>query len=496
MDSVAPALLILAPFLAALFCSVFSWLERRLCFPTALLGLFVSLLAALELVLRVRQSGVVQYTMGGWAPPFGIEYRIDALSVLVILIIACIALLNLVASHQAVLRDLPDRFGTFYAISLLFVTGLFGVAATGDLFNLYVLLEITSLTSYALIAMGDRDRGPLSSLNYLFIGVIGASFYLLGVGYLYIMTGSLNMVDVAGLLPALHDSSAVLVAFVFCMLGIWIKMALFPLHVWLPNAYTYAPVAVSRVIAPLMTKVMVYVMIRLMFTVFGLEYVFEQLDLSRVVVWLASLAVLAGAVMALAQRDLRKMFAYVIVSEIGYMVGGAWLGNELGFTGAVLHILNDALMTFALFLVLGNLLYRLRSVDFQDLQGLFARMPWTMAACVLAGLSIIGVPPTCGFFSKWYLVLAGLEAGAYHFVAALILSSLICAVLFFRIIEIGFFETPAQSMEHQNTRIREAPVCMLIPLGLVSVSLLAVGLSVDAVVQGLIAPFLGLYPVP
>jgi multicomponent Na+:H+ antiporter subunit D len=178
------------------------------------------------------------------------------------------------------------------------------------------------------------------------------------------------------------------------------------------------------------------------------------------------------------------------------MVGGAWLGNELGFTGAVLHILNDALMTFALFLVLGNLLYRLRSVDFQDIQGVFARMPWTMAACVLAGLSIIGVPPTCGFFSKWYLVLAGLEAGAYHFVAALILSSLVCAVLFFRIIEIGFFETPAESMEHQNTLVREAPVCMLIPLGLVSVSLLAVGLSVDAVVQGLIAPFLGLYPVP
>ncbi len=498
MNSVAPALLILAPFLAALLCSAFSWLERRLCFPTALLGLCVSLLAALDLLLQAGPAGVIQYKMGGWSPPFGIEYRIDALSALVILIIACIALLNLAASHRQVLRDMQDRFGTFYAVYLLFVTGLFGVTATGDLFNLYVLLEITSLTGYALIAMGDGDRGPLSSLNYLFIGVIGASFYLLGVGYLYIMTGSLNMVDVARLLPPLYGSSAILVAFVFCMLGIWIKMALFPLHVWLPNAYTYAPAAVSRVIAPLMTKVMVYVMIRLMFTVFGLEYVFEQLDLSRTVVWLATLAVLAGAVMALAQRDLRKMFSYVIVSEIGYMVGGAWLGNELGFTGAVLHILNDALMTFALFLVLGNLLFRLRGVSFEDLRGSFVGMPWTMAGFVLAGLSIIGVPPTCGFFSKWYLILAGLEAGAYQFVAALVLSSLICAVLFFRIIEIAFFEAPGPSSGDtgQNGQLREAPVSMLIPLGLVSISLLAVGVYAGSVVRGVIAPFLGLYPIP
>ena len=498
MNSVAPALLILAPLLAALFCSGFSWLERRLCFPTALLGLLVAGVAAFDLLLQVNRSGVIRYTMGGWPPPFGIEYRMDALSVLVILIVVCIALLNLMASHVQVLREMPDRYGTFYAIYLLFVTGLLGVVATGDLFNLYVLLEITSLTSYALIAMGDPDRGPLASLHYLFIGVIGASFYLLGVGYLYIMTGSLNMVDVAGLLPSLHGSSAVLVAFVFCMLGIWIKMALFPLHVWLPNAYTYAPVAVVRVIAPLMTKVMVYVMIRLMLTVFGLEYVFERLDLSRTVVWLATLAILAGAVMALAQRDLRKLFAYVIVSEIGYMVGGVWLGNATGMTGAVLHILNDALMTFALFLVLGNLLYRLPGAGFADLRGSFARMPWTMAALVLAGLSIIGVPPTCGFFSKWYLILGGLEAGAYHFVAALILSSLICAVLFFRIIEIGFFESPGSGSSEPMSKgtVLEAPVSMLIPLGLISVSLIAAGLYSGFVVQGVIVPFLGLYPLP
>ena len=492
MTNVFPAVVVLAPFVAALFCSGFSWLEKRLCLPTALIGLSVSAYAAFRLFLQVIDTGVVQYRMGGWAPPFGIELRIDLLSGLVLLLVALIALLNLAASHRSVLQDMEDRPGTFYSIYLLFVTGLLGVASTGDLFNLYVLLEITSLTSYAQIAMGDPDRGPLASLNYVFIGVIGASFYLLGVGYLYIMTGSLNMVDVAGLIEPLYSSSAVLVAFVFCMIGVWIKMALFPLHIWLPNAYTYAPVAAARVIAPLMTKVMVYVMIRLMLTVFGLDYVFERLDLSQAVVWLSTLAILAGAVMALAQHDLRKMLAYIIVSEIGYMVGGAWLGNELGLSGAVLHIVNDALMTFALFLVLGNFMYRLKGAGLNDLQGAFARMPWTMAGFVLAGLSIIGVPPTCGFFSKWYLILGGLQAGAYLFVAALVLSSLMCAVLFFRVFEIGFFEPEADGHRDMSraVNLQEAPVSMLIPLGLTSLSLVVVGVYSGFIVETIILPFL------
>ncbi len=494
MNSAFPAVVILGPLGAALLCIGFSWLEKRLCFPLALIGLSVSVYAAFRLLFQVIGTGVVQYRMGGWAPPFGIEYRIDLFSGLVILCVVLIALLNLVASHRSVLQAMQDRLGTFYAIYLLFVTGLLGVVSTGDLFNLYVLLEITSLTSYAQIAMGDPDRGPLASLNYVFIGVIGASFYLLGVGYLYIMTGSLNMVEVAGLIKPLYSSRAVLVAFVFCMIGVWIKMALFPLHVWLPNAYAYAPVAAARVIAPLMTKVMVYVMIRLMLTVFGLDYVFEQIDLGAAVVWLSSLAILAGAVMALAQRDLRKMLAYIIVSEIGYMVGGAWLGNELGFTGAVLHIVNDALMTFALFLVLGNLIFRLKGAAVSDLQGAFARMPWTMAGFVLAGLSIIGVPPTCGFFSKWYLILGGLQAGAYPFVAALVLSSLICAVLFFRVFEISFFEpeTGGHRDLSRAVTMQEAPLSMLIPLGLTGFSLLAVGLYSGFIVKTIILPFLSM----
>ena len=294
-----PALIVIAPLLAALFAGLAVWIKEGLSYSIALMGLSISTFSAFKVLIRVMESGTIHYRMAGWAPPMGIEYRIDLLNAMVLLLVSSIALLNLVASYKSVTREINDRAGSFYTMYLLFVTGLLGVTATGDLFNLYVLIEITSLSSYAMIALGDRDRAPLASLNYVFIGVIGASFYLLGVGYLYLKTGSLNMIDVANILSGIHGSSTVLVAFILCMLGIWIKMALFPLHVWLPNAYTYSPVAFARVVAPLMTKVMVYVMIRLMITVFGFDYIFETLNLSGAVVWLATIDVLPGGVMAL-----------------------------------------------------------------------------------------------------------------------------------------------------------------------------------------------------
>ncbi len=494
-----PALLVIAPLLAALLCGIFVWVDKRLCYPLALAGMIVSSFSAYRILVAVMDQGVIQYRYAGWAPPMGIEYRIDTLNAMVLLLVTLIALINLVASYRTIQQETPDRSGSFLALYLLFVVGLLGVTATGDLFNLYVLIEITSLTSYAQIGLGDRDRGPLASLNYVFIGVIGASFYLLGVGYLYIKTGSLNMVDVATIITTMHDSSTVLVAFILCMIGVWIKMALFPLHVWLPNAYAYAPTAVARVVAPLMTKVMVYVMVRLMLTVFGLDYIFNSLDLSAAVVWLATIAVLAGGFMALAQKDIKKMLAYIIVSEIGYMVGGAWLGNQTGMTGTILHIINDAIMTFALFLAAGNMIYVLGRVRFDDLGNLFSKMPWTMAGFVLAAFSIIGVPPTCGFFSKWYLVLGAFEAGAYHFAAALVFSSLICAVLFFRIFEIGFFpDSSGENAGHHGASgavaMTEAPVSMMIPLGVVSLSLILAGLFSGTIVSVMIQPLLQALP--
>jgi multicomponent Na+:H+ antiporter subunit D len=485
-----PALLVAVPLLSAFLISAAGWIKKELCFPFALLGLGVSAFSSVGLLLQVLDQGPALYELGGWPAPFGISYRIDLLNGLVLVVVSAVALINLTATHRSVQRDFPEKIGGFYTLYVLFTTGLMGMVVTGDLFNLYVLLEIASLTGYALIALGT-DRAPLASLNYVFMGTIGASFYLLGVGYLYIKTGSLNMADVASILPGLHASETLLVAFIFCMVGVWIKMAFFPLHFWLPNAYAYAPPPAASLIAPLMTKVMVYVMIRLLVSVFSAEFAFQTLGVARAVVWLSCLAILMGAFLALMQTDFRKMLGYIIVSEVGYMVGGMWLGNRAGLIGSILHIMNDAIMTLCLFLVVGNLSYRMQRLDRGNLKGLFRKMPFTMAGLVAGGLSIIGIPPTCGFFSKWYLLSGAFQAGHYGFMTALLISSLVNVILFFRIIEVGYFEPflAHQGSGSREETVTEAPLTMTIPLLFVATGLLAVGLYSGDIVTKIIEPF-------
>ena len=483
-----PALLVIVPLLSAFIISAAGWVNKRLCFPLSVAALSVSAYSCIGLLLRVLNEGVVHYRLGGWPPPWGIAYYVDYLNGLVLCVVSVAALINLIATKKSIEQEFPEKTGPFYTLYVLFVTGMLGITVTGDAFNLYVLLEIGSITGYALLAMGDEDRAPLASLNYLYMGTIGACFYLLGVGYLYIVTGSLNMVDIARILPGLYQSKAVTAAFIICMVGVWIKMAFFPLHAWLPNAYTFAPSAASSLIAPLMTKVMIYVMIRLILTVFTPAFAFTTLAVSHYIVWLACIAIVMGAILALAQHDLKKMLTYIIVAEVGYMVGGAWLGNRAGMTGAVLHIVNDALMTLCAFLVVCNIVYKVRGYAFADLKGLFAKMPFTMGAFVIGALSIIGVPPTCGFFSKWYLILGAIQAHHYDFMVALLFSSLINVVLFFRVFEIGFYEpfSDHEGHEHHSAVMAEAPLSMLIPLYIVTAGLILAGLYTGDIVNHII----------
>jgi multicomponent Na+:H+ antiporter subunit D len=482
-----PALLVIVPLISAFLISAAGWVNKRLCFPIAVAALSVTVYSSVGLLMRVLDEGVIIYRLGGWPPPWGIAYYVDHLNGLVLPVLAVVALLNLIATQKSIAQEFPEKAGPFYTLYVLMVTGLLGIVVTGDAFNLYVLLEIASLTGYGLIAMGE-ERAPLASLNYVYMGTIGACFYLLGVGYLYIVTGSLNMMDIAGILPALYQSKAVLAAFIICMVGLWLKMALFPLHAWLPNAYTFAPSAASSLIAPLVTKVMVYVMIRLMLTVFTPKFTFASLAVKDPIVWLAVIAIVMGAIFALAQRNLKKMLTYVIIAEVGYMVGGAWLGNRAAMTGAILHIVNDALMTLCIFLVVGNIVYRVKGYAFEDLKGLFRKMPFTMGAFVIGALSIIGVPPTCGFFSKWYLISGAIQAGHYGFVVALLFSSLVNVILFFRVFEISYYEpfSDHHGHGHHAESMAEAPLTMLLPLLIVAVGLVLVGIYTGDIVNQII----------
>ncbi len=491
-----PVIIVTVPLFGALIITALWWFDKRLCFPVSIFAGTVSLAASVGLLLDVLSSGVIEYRLGGWPPPFGIVYRIDHLNGLILVAVSLVSLLNLAGSRTIAEKEFRDKVGAFYALYLLFTTGLLGILLTGDAFNLYVLLEIASLTGYALIGMGS-GRASLSGLNYLLMGTIGASLYLLGIGCLYLMTGSLNMTDIARILPTIVPSNVVLLAFVLCLSGLFVKMALFPLHAWLPNAYTYSPSVVSSLVAPLTTKVMIYAMFRVTLTIFTFDFAFNSIAVRLPIIWLAIAAIVVGSLMALSQKRLKKMLAFIVVAEVGYMVGGFWLGNRAGMSGAVLHIINDAVMTLCVFMAAGAIVHKLEDDRLSSMKGVFRKMPVTMAAMVVGGLSLIGVPPTCGFFSKWYLISGGIAAGQYPFVAALIFSSLVNIILFFRLFEIGYFLPFEQLKRYQqhdhNSHYRrygtraEAPVDLLVPLVMTAILLIVMGILSGEIVTRVIS---------
>ncbi|MEZ5431102.1 MAG: monovalent cation/H+ antiporter subunit D family protein [Verrucomicrobiales bacterium] len=436
-----PVLIVIAPLFGALLCGLFGMRDHRVCLPIALAALGFSLACACGLLIRVADSGPVSYFVGGWKQPrgIGIELRADGINALVLVAIAVVSIIVAVYSHRRAEHDSVSKAPAFYVLFLLLTVGLFGITVTGDAFNLYVMVEVSSLTGYALIAMGSQPRGRFAAIQYIIMGTIGASFYLLGVGYLYLHTGALNMAQIQEILLASSTTAVPLVAFALIMVGLWIKMAFFPLGSWLPNAYTYSPNTTGSILAPLVTKVTVYIMIRIMLSVFTWQWIFQGTSWNQLVVWMSVVAILAGSVMALSQTDLKRMLCCLIIAEVGYMVGGAWLANRWGLVGSVYHILGDAFMTLTLFLAAGIFAKRARIYSIDRLDRMFRRQPLVMSGFAIGALGMIGLPPTCGFFSKWFLIRGGLESGHYEYVIALLISSLVNAVLFFRIFEIAYF---------------------------------------------------------
>ncbi|MBW2028336.1 MAG: monovalent cation/H+ antiporter subunit D family protein [Deltaproteobacteria bacterium] len=487
-------LILAAPLFFSFFMPILGWRVKKLCYPLAALAIFLSLLSSLAVMERVLDQGTAHYYLGGWDPPWGIEFRIDHLNAFMAVLVSFICLVGAIFSGKTVEKDFPEKEGAFYCLFLLLSTGLLGIVLTGDMFNLFVFLEVTSLSGYALIAMGEK-RAMHASFRYVLMGTIGASWYLLGVGYLYIVTGSLNMKDLSELLPALYHSKAVVVGFAFVLFGIGIKMALFPLHIWLPDAYTYAPSAVSATVAPLMTKVMIYVILRVAFTVFEPEFPINILHATTVLTWISVGAILFGGVMALTQKDFKRMLCYIIVAEIGYIVGGIGIANATSIKGAVFHILNDALMMMCLFFVAGMVMYRTNGHKISDMEGLFRKMPLAAAVFTIGALAVIGVPPTGGFFSKWYLLLGGIEAKHWGFVAALLISTLINVALFVRVFDKGIYVHALGHASHEATtgpadplrgEVDKIPLSMAISAFIVILAIFLAGIFNQAILNNII----------
>jgi multicomponent Na+:H+ antiporter subunit D len=422
---------------------------------------------AIALTSQVMDSGLIEYELGNWPVPFGIGLTIGPLSAMVLLIISGASTVALVAGRQSMNAEVdPEHQSLLYACWLLAMTGLLGIAVTGDAFNIFVFMEISSLASYVMVANGPKRQALTASFKYLVTGTLGATFYLVGVGYLYMMTGTLNIADMAVRLSDVSDTLPVMIAGGFVILGVALKAALFPMHAWMPNAYQFAPTPVAIFFAACATKVALFVMLRFEYELLLPNLGPHALFLSS---WLIPLCVggfLVGSAVAIFERDLKRMLGYSSVAQLGYIVLGISLATSAGVTAAMIHFFNHALIKAALFVAVAGMILRFGSSNLDQLAGVGKRMPLTTLGFVLAGISLIGVPLTAGFISKWYLIQAVLEQGGLGIVLTILIlvSSLMAVVYIWKVVEVAYFKEPADGQD--SAGVREAPMPLLATLWL------------------------------
>ncbi len=472
-----PALQIVVPLIAAPLCILLR--RATLAWVIAIAATASAAIISILLLAQVLDSGPISYLLGSWPAPWGIEYRIDAVNAFVLVLVAVVGAVIVPYAHRSVEAEIRgEQHYLYWGTYLLCFTGLLGVTITGDAFNIFVFLEISSLSAYVLIAFGRDRRALVASYQYLIMGTIGATFIVIGIGLLYLMTGTLNLADLAQRIGEMPLHRPQLAALAFLTVGISLKLALFPLHLWLPNAYTYAPSVSTAFLATTATKVALYLLLRFGYTVFGHSQVFTRLPLGEVLLVMSVAAMFVASTVAIFQNDVKRMFAYSSVAQIGYITLGASLAGATGLTGGIVHLFNHAMSKGAIFMLLGCVALRIGQPGMQAIAGLGKRMPWTCAGLVIGGLSLIGVPGTVGFVSKWYLVLAALERGWWWLAVLILMSSLLAVIYVWRVIEACYFREPAAALD----KVREAPLSMLIPAWILVAACVYFGLDTSVTV--------------
>jgi len=478
MSHQLPAILFLLPLFAAISMPVVCLKHRHWSQPISLAILVAMVLVSILNLHNVVNHGEVRYAFSGWTAPLGIEWVADGLASVILVLLSVLGLLGVVFTGPTSPKALGGRIVHYYTLILLFFSALTGIVFARDLFNLFVFLEVAAISSYALIGVAG-GRALFAAFRYLILGTIGASIYLLGVSYLYAVTGTLNMADMADKLPLLLGSKALVGGLLFIFIGLGIKMALVPFHSWMPEAYAYAPDSVSPIMASLLTKIVLLAWVRIIYWVLNASIAIFDIPILQLVAVLGALAAVIGASLALAQRDIKMMFAYGGVSHIGIILIGIGQGNQTGFVGGIFYLLNDAVMQAALFFIAGVAFchYGVRTID--DIGRVGKQAPWLTGSLIVIALGMVGLPPTGGFFGKWNIILGALEAGNYVSVAAVVLSTLLTLAYFVKLFE-GIFR---QTSTRLDVQFGEIPLSFKMTLGVTSAAIMLLGLFSSPIVQ-------------
>lgn len=482
MSHQLPAILFLLPLFAAISMPVVCLKHRHWSQPISVAILAAMVLVSILNLHNVIHHGEVRYVFSGWTAPLGIEWVADGLASVILVLFSVLGLLGVVFTGPTSPKALGGRIVHYYTLILLLVSACTGLIFARDLFNLFVFFEVAAIASYALVGFAG-GRALFAAFRYLILGTLGSFLYLLGVSYLYAVTGTLNMADMAEKLPFLLGSKALVGGLLFIFIGLGIKMALVPFHAWLPEAYTYAHESISPILASLVTKVALLVWVRIVYWVFNASAVIYNIPILLLVSVIGALAAVIGASLALAQRDLKMIFAYGGISHIGIILIGIGQGNQTGFVGGVFYLFNDAVMQAGLFFLAGVAVchYGVRTID--DMGRVGKQAPWLTGSLIILALGMIGLPPTGGFFGKWYIILGALDAGNYVSVAAVLLSTLLTLAYFVKLFEAIFRQT-STGLDVQSGKI---PFSFKLTLGVTSAAILILGLFSSPIIQLLLS---------
>lgn len=430
--------LLLYPLLWQLLMSIvlmFAWRHINVQRVMSITGSVIGLILSGMLFYKVLVYGTQTIQAGGWEAPFGITFVADTLSATLVLLTS-IAGLAVSSFSSASIIPARLKFG-YFAIFHFLLLGLIGAFLTGDIFNLYVWFEIIIISSFVLITLGGEKAQIEGAVKYFTLNFLASIIFLTAIAVLYGLAGSLNMADLAVLIPKIENRGLVEVAAILFLVGFGIKSAVFPLYFWLPASYHTPPSAVAAIFGGLLTKVGVYALIR----VFTLLFV-DDVFIDEVFIVIATLTLFSGAIGALVQKNMRKVFSYLIICHIGFMIAGLGMFTELAIAGAIFYLIHDIVVKTNLFMISG-LIYRIKgSNNIKSLGGLYKEYPKLSLLMTIPFFSLIGIPPLSGFWPKISLIIASFNTQNYVVLGAVIFASLLTLIVMAKLWSEVFWKNP------------------------------------------------------
>jgi len=447
-------LFVAIPLASAFLISLLGKFFRRMGDVFSSFSCLVLFLLSLNTQYSILNNKISIYKMGGWIPPLGICLVLDGLTSFMLITVNLISLLVVIYS-LSYMEKYTDKW-KFYTLFMLMLAGMNGVIITGDLFNLFVFLEIASISSYALVAFGTEKEELEASFKYAIMGSVASSFILLGIALLYSYTSTLNMADISLVLASKQNRFLLNFILVLFLMGFGLKAALVPFHAWLPDAHPSAPASISAMLSGVLIKVLgIYALIRLIFNIIGISNILISL-----LIFLGALSMLVGVILALSQWDFKRLLAYHSISQIGYVILGIGLGTPLGILGGLFHLFNHSVFKSLLFLNSGAVVYELGTRNLQEMGGLRNKMPITANTNLIASMSIAGIPPFNGFFSKLIIILACIQAKHFGYAFCAVIASILTLASFMKVQKYAFFG----KLNEKWQKIKEVPLAMCLSM--------------------------------